>query len=182
MIRRLFAARATWTRGWLLPHLARSLREPKEPPRGGPNPDLGAATVLLPAVLDARPGHRPPADVPHVGAQDDEDTSAFYAALKADDTETLDPDERAWEEAFARLEGLLDLEARRGERRLNARLDLFAPGWDSQVCDPAFVGRSHCGRCVPDFDAAMELAGVIALPAEPVDWATGEWPVLEVTG
>lgn len=163
---------------------------------------LDADTAAVPAVdvhwsADRQPSPAPStSDRPQVTMGEHEGATEEFAAVLAGmrhdlahDGGSLDPDqreheqtERAWEEAFAQLEGLLDLEARRSERRLNARLDAFAPGWDSQVCDPAFVGRSHCGRCVPDFDGVRELAGVIVLPAEPVDWATGEWPVLEVAG
>lgn len=213
MIRRLLAAYRTWTCGWLLAHLWRALREPKEPPQAsgtpnrveryrngrhpaatgcrpqgsedaacccgdptcdgtGPYPDPAPAAVHLPAVRDEG-ARSEPTVVVHQGSGDDDATSAYYAGLRADDTVTLDPDEQAWEEAWRRAEGVIDVEAARGRRRLYAALERLDPGWQAAICQ-----RPACANCVHDFSEAMAAAGVIALPAVAVDWSTGEYAVV----
>jgi hypothetical protein len=176
VIRHLFAR--------LLPSRGRH-REPAttEPP-STVNPDAGPApaTVHLPTVLDEDPGHGaaghlPPADgqptpnaVSHVGAT--ESFGDLLAAMRDDlahDTGSLDPDERAWAEAFRRAADVIDAEAERGRRVLHEALERFCPGWSSQPPKPA-----------GDFIEAMELAGVIVLPAVPVDWSTSEWAMVPV--
>jgi hypothetical protein len=137
-----------------------------------PDAHPASPTVLLPAVLDADPGNQPVAAM-HEGAQDDDATTQFFAGLRADDTASLDPVEAAWEHAFRTLGATIDAEAQRVRRVMDAALERLAPGWVQAICE-----RTGCGLCVHDFGEAMEAAGVIVLPARPVDWATAEWAVV----
>ena len=186
MIRHLFAR--------LLPSRGR-YREPAttEPPSGShvctracdakyglniydqlcPDADPAPATVLLRPMFDADTGHVP-AVVVHQGSDDTAATSAFYAALRADDG-SLDPVEAVWEQACAEFREAGEAAARESRRRLDAELDAFAPGWRDGTCE-----RSGCHACVRDFEEAMELAGVIVLPGRPVDWSTAEYRLVGV--
>lgn len=128
------------------------------------------------------PQQTAPVQPEHVGA--DEEFGAELHAMReglgddlAHGVTALDPEqaarereEAAWEEAFARAEGAIDMQAGRVRRRVDDLLDRMAPGWRDAICE-----RRGCTLCVHDFDEAMELAGVIALPAKPVDYSTAEY-------
>lgn len=156
----------------------RRLRHPRTDPErlpGRHRTDAGPAApaVHLHPMSDPHQGDGPAAVVPHEGAQDDERTSAWLAALTAD-TAALDPDEAAWERAFAELDALLEQAAYVSQLRVEQHADRVAGhGWRDAICD-----RAQCEWCVHDFAEATTLAGAFALPAVAVDWSTGEWPLV----
>jgi hypothetical protein len=147
-------------------------RQPQEPPRTADHAhaDPAAPGVHLRGVLDAGAGNGAAGVVQHEGAQDDAATSAFFAGLRADDTASLDPVEMAWEQACRDAQAAVDAEAEAGRVRLYAALEELQPGWNDAICE-----RHGCGLCAHDFSEAMEVAGVIALPAVAVDYSTGEY-------
>lgn len=160
-----------------------------------PLPAVSHVDTARPAAdLSAAPGQPTPGDcpqqsesidAPHVGATEEfgAELAAMRERLDADvehGVTALDPaeqarqrEELAWEEAFARAEGAIDMEAARGRRVVTDALDAFLPGWADAICE-----RRSCTLCVHDFAEAMETAGVIALPAAPVDYSTAEYAVV----
>lgn len=154
-----------------------------------PDADPAAHTVLLPTMLHTgqRPEpalHLPP--TPHAGATEE---WSPLGEIGPDDGGSLDPEIRVWEDITRRLGESLDaaladfehamaaaqLEFTRGRMAAEARADRRCGGWREFICD-----RGGCTLCVRDFDEAMQAAGVIALPAKPVDYGTAEWPVVLV--
>jgi hypothetical protein len=87
----------------------------------------------------------------HQGALDDEDTSAYYAALKIE--LPLDPDEAAWEQELILFRAGEQAAARQVAATVEALLDTAVPGWRRDICD-----RPGCLLCVHDFAEAMERA------------------------
>lgn len=161
-------------------------------------PGAGAA-VDVREIADRQPTAAPStSDRPQVAMGEHEGATEEFATVLAgivrdlaDDPSGLDPEMRDWDRLlatvgdgfdallaeFERAGSIAQAEFTRGRVAAERKADRIAPGWREPVC-----GRPRCPLGAHTFDEVRELAGVIVLPAEPVDWATGEWPVLEVAG
>lgn len=147
------------------------------------DPARPAAHVL--GAADGQPTAGPPTtdrtpvtvDTVHEGAT--EDFGDVLRGMREDlahDTGSLDPDDRVWDELLAEFDGRLaqaHMDFLRGWSAVERELDHVAPGWADEICP-----RRDCPLCAHTFDEVMQVAGVIALPAVPVDYSTAEWPVV----
>lgn len=154
---------------------------------GCPDADPAAPTVLLRPVLHPDAWHGPTTVLPDTAAPSTTDgavtrdhegaTEEFAAVLAgmredlAHDTGDLDPESRAWDEAFAALDRrLADAHiafVRRWVAEVDSLAERVAPGWRSEPRVP-----------VDSFEEARELAGVFVMPARAIDYSTAEWPLV----
>jgi hypothetical protein len=146
-------------------------RQPQEPPRTAnhAHADPAAPGVHLRGVLDAGTGHGAAGVVQHEGATEDWSPLADFADRQPTGAGSV-PETRAMRLEADRVlhDALSEVEA-----RLRAAYD----EWWSEFLARLGIDEGDL-TAVKSFADATKLAGVIALPAEPVDWTTAEWAVV----